>query len=203
MSGFTVEPAVARKKFNLEVAAYRREEARYRARGWWLLEVAYPTMLFAMIATKIQPQVVVFGVALDFTDYDFRPPSVTLVNPITKVPYAAHELPTNLPRVVDPKPDHVAQAAAVGQDVSGGVLQPLMQAHPGGPPFLCLPGVREYHDHPAHSGDLWLLRRGSGEGRLIWLLEQLDRYGTSCVIGFQPMLNINLTGMTLMVNPNR
>jgi hypothetical protein len=203
MSGFTVDPAVALKKFNRELDSYRREESRYRARGWWLLEVAYPTMLFAMVATKIQPHVVVFGVALDFTDYDFRPPSVTLVNPITKIPYSAEELPTNLPRLVEPKPEHVAQAAAAGQDVSGGVLQPLMQAHPGGPPFLCLPGVREYHDHPAHSGDLWLLRRGSGEGRLIWLLEQLDRYGTSCVVGFQPLMNISLTGMTLMVNPSK
>ncbi|WP_306919914.1 putative metal-binding protein [Rhizobium mesoamericanum] len=33
-------------------------------------------------------------------------------------------------------------------------------------PFLCMAGVREYHDNPAHSGDPWLLHRGSGEGRL-------------------------------------
>lgn len=201
MPGFTVEPAVALKKFNRELDTYRREEARYRARGWWLLEVAYPTMLFAMIATKIHPQVVVFGVALDFTDYDFRPPSVTLVNPITKVPYAANELLTRMPRRIDPTAEQIAQAVAAGQPPPDHVY--IVQFHTGGPPFLCLPGVREYHDHPAHNGDLWLLRRGCGEGRLIWLLEQLDRYGTSCAIGMQPMLNIDVTGIALMVNPSR
>jgi hypothetical protein len=28
-------------------------------------------------------------------------------------------------------------------------------------PFLCLRGIREYHEHPQHSGDEWLLYRES------------------------------------------
>jgi Predicted metal binding domain len=28
-------------------------------------------------------------------------------------------------------------------------------------PFLCLRGIREYHEHPQHSGDEWLLYRSS------------------------------------------
>jgi hypothetical protein len=28
-------------------------------------------------------------------------------------------------------------------------------------PFLCLRGIREYHEHPQHSGDDWLLYRNS------------------------------------------
>ena len=44
-------------------------------------------------------------------------------------------------------------------------------------PFLCIPGVREYHEHPAHSGDSWLLHKGSGEGTLYFLLNTIYRYG--------------------------
>jgi len=28
-------------------------------------------------------------------------------------------------------------------------------------PFLCVRGIREYHEHPQHSGDEWLLYRES------------------------------------------
>jgi hypothetical protein len=27
--------------------------------------------------------------------------------------------------------------------------------------FFCMRGVREYHEHPEHTGDQWLLYRGS------------------------------------------
>ena len=69
------------------------------------------------------------------------------------------------------------------------VAQPYMQAHhPDEIPFLCLAGVREYHDHPAHSGDVWELHRRGGAGRLVRLLEIVDRYGLSPIAG----LNVQL-----------
>lgn len=67
--------------------------------------------------------------------------------------------------------------------------QPLMQAYPGELPFLCIAGVREYHDHPAHSGDAWELHRPSGAGRLIRILEVIDTYGLRPLTGY----NVNLT----------
>ena len=67
--------------------------------------------------------------------------------------------------------------------------QPLMQAYPDGIPFLCIAGVREYHEHPAHSGDVWELHRPVGAGRLVRILEVIDTYGIRPLKGY----NINLT----------
>ena len=53
-----------------------------------------------------------------------------------------------------------------------------MQANsPEDVPFLCIAGVKEYHDHPGHSGDPWEMHRSSGGGRLIRLLEVISKYG--------------------------
>lgn len=46
-------------------------------------------------------------------------------------------------------------------------------------PFLCMRGVREYHRHPAHTGDAWLLHRGRGEGRLIAILSAIHDHGVT------------------------
>ena len=60
-----------------------------------------------------------------------------------------------------------------------------MQSHlPEDLPFLCIPGVKEYHDHPGHSGDPWELHRPAGEGRLVRLLEVISKYGLEPVQGF-------------------
>jgi hypothetical protein len=57
-----------------------------------------------------------------------------------------------------------------------------------------VPGVREYHAHPAHTGDSWLLHRGTGEGTLHALLHIVYQYGVQPlrdfaigmrVVGFQ------------------
>ena len=63
--------------------------------------------------------------------------------------------------------------------------QDLMQAHsPEDLPFLCIAGVKEYHDHPGHSGDPWELHRSAGEGRLVRLLEVISKYGLDPVTAF-------------------
>jgi len=40
------------------------------------------------------------------------------------------------------------------------LVQLMVAAEPDEIPFLCLPGIREYHENPAHTGDSWLLHRG-------------------------------------------
>ena len=68
--------------------------------------------------------------------------------------------------------------------------QDLMQAHsPEDLPFLCIPGVKEYHDHPGHSGDPWEIHRSAGEGRLVRLLDVISKYGLEPVKDF----HVNLT----------
>ena len=46
-------------------------------------------------------------------------------------------------------------------------------------PFLCIRGVREYHRHPAHTGDAWLLHRGRGEGTLAAILAAIHEHGAA------------------------
>lgn len=60
-----------------------------------------------------------------------------------------------------------------------------MQAHESDAiPFLCVAGVREYHDHPAHSGDPWELHRTTGAGSLVRLLDLIHTYGPGAVSGW-------------------
>lgn len=62
---------------------------------------------------------------------------------------------------------------------------PLLQWWgPHDTPFLCLPGVREYHDHPGHSGDHWWLHRARGAGQLDALLDVIATYGIQPIQGY-------------------
>lgn len=186
-----VDPAVSRAKFEREIAAFRELGDDYRRRGWWLLDVSFPEVLVAFVARQLRPAAVIFGALLDFTNYDLWAPSVRLVDPFTRVPYRRRELPSQLTRRIPRQlPPELAPLGI--QPVE---LQPLMQAHGDDDvPFLCIPGVREYHDHPAHTGDSWLLHRGLGEGTLDFLLTQLAKYGVEPIRGYQ--IGLAITGFT-------
>jgi hypothetical protein len=146
-----------------------------------MLDAEYPEVFVIFGNPQMKPPAVIFGVLLDFTNYDLWAPSVKLVNPFTREPYKANELPSPLMRrtVLPAPPQLVALAMQQGAEVPQMAQDtPLMMAHsPDEIPFLCLPGVREYHEHPAHSGDSWLLHRGRGEGTLNFILSVLYKYG--------------------------
>ena len=196
--GQVVDPAVSRAKFDREVADFRAMAADYAARGWFLLEAEFPEILVLLAAPQIKPSPIVTGVLLDYADYDVRPPSLRLVDPFSRQPYAAAELATQLLREIEmdaPQimglPPGMAPARMVQQ-------QPLMQSYPDSsdPPFLCLAGVREYHDHPAHSGDRWELHRAAGAGKLVRLLEVIDTYGIRPLNGYHVNLVPQIAGLT-------
>lgn len=187
------DPAVSRAKFARELAEYNALAATYRQRGWLLLDAEYPEVLVAFAAPKTNPLTLVMGVALDYTNYDAAPPSVRVVHPLTAKPFKASELPTRLDRSL---PAQNFTAAPGGPQLVVQQQQPYMQAHKENEiPFLCMAGVREYHDHPAHSGDLWELHRTDGAGRLVRILEVISRYGIEPIAGFrvhmQPMIGLN------------
>jgi len=183
----STDPRVSRTKFDREVGEFKELEADYRARGWLLLSAAFPTVLVALAAPQLNPPAMVTGVQFDYTNYDSEPPSVRLVNPFTGVPYLAKELPTALNRVESGQELELPGLPAGGR-LKMQTVQPLMQFHtPDEVPFLCLPGVREYHEHPAHSGDPWQLHRPTGAGRLVRLLQIIYRYGV------QPLSGYNVT----------
>ena len=173
------DPAVSRKKFNREIAQFRSQADVYGRRGWYLVEAKFPHALLILATTKTQPLVILCGVSFDYSNYDAAPPSVRLVHPLTREPYKQSELPTHLLRRM---PQADSESATPGE-LS---VQPLIQAHePGGVPFVCIAGVREYHDHPAHSGDHWELYRSSGAGRLVRLVGIISKYGPETIIGLQ------------------
>ena len=182
---------VSRRKFDRELREFRSLAADYRRRGWFLAEAAFPEILVVLAAPQLRPSPVVTGVRFDYTDYDLRPPSVRLVDPFTGEVYRAAELPVQLLRAVE-----VEAAVPVGLQLPPGFQpprmmqqQPLMQSYgPEDIPFLCIAGVREYHDHPGHSGDAWELHRPGGAGRLVRLLDVIDTYGIKPLSGY----NINL-----------
>jgi hypothetical protein len=93
----------------------------------------------------------------------------------------AEELPERMLRI-DPGADPLVVTEALAGRAHMPVAQ-MIQGFPGTPGFLCMPGTREYHDNPAHSGDSWMLHRRTGEGRLYNLLDKVSRYGTEPIIG--------------------
>lgn len=192
----SADPAVSRAKFDREIDDFRQLSGEYRARGWLLVHAQFPVVVAAMVARQLKPAAVLCGVKVDFTDYDARPPSVRLVDPLTDEPYTAAALPTTLKRAVE-------QEAPPGFPMPPGaharlmVEQPLMQSYgPEDIPFLCLPGVREYHEHPGHSGDAWELHRAAGAGRLVRILEVVDTYGLRPINGYNLALVPQITGFT-------
>ena len=198
------DPAVSRRKFDREIAEFRSQADEYRRRGWLLAEAEFPHALVILATAKTQPISILCGVWFDYSNYDAAPPSVRLVHPLTREPYKWSKLPTLLLRMPAPPnaggavqalPPGVAQALPPGaaQALAQGVAQaqlvapqPLMQASGDDDiPFLCMAGVREYHEHPAHSGDHWLSHRTSGAGRLVRLVQVISKYGLETIDGFE------------------
>ncbi len=183
-----VDPEVSRRKFDREIADYRALERDYQGRGWFLAEASYPTVVVVLAAPHVSPSPVVTGVLFDYTNYDAQPPSVRLVNPFTREPYRADQLPTTLNRGIS----HSVPGAPEGVQML--IPQPLMQWYtPTDIPFLCLAGVREYHNHPGHSGDGWELHRATGAGALVRLLDVIHTYGVAPLAGWKVNFNPQVT----------
>jgi hypothetical protein len=175
---------VSRSKFAIEIAEFRELQAEYEARGWFLVDATFPAAFVLMTAPSLRPIPVVFGVLFDYTNYDAVAPSVRLVNPVNREPIPWGDLPPAL-RLNRSVPSEPVELPGVPGQLQMQATQPLMQAFgPEEIPFLCLAGVREYHEHPAHSGDVWELYRASGAGRLVRLLEVIQTYGVAPIRGY-------------------
>jgi hypothetical protein len=188
-----VDETVSRRKFDREVAEYREHEATYRRRGWLLVRAEYPEVIVALAATRLRPAPIVTGVLIDYTNYDAEPPSFRMVDPFTSEPYKASELPTVLRRMGGAG-QQIALPGGQGMIQIGNEQQLMVAHHPDDVPFLCLAGVREYHAHPAHSGDRWELHRPHGAGRIVNLLQTVDAYGLQPITDFQIQQRMEVVG---------
>lgn len=183
-----LDPNIEHRKFEREVALLQRNAARLAALGVWILRTkapnidavfvphlpvrvglpstASPSGILVVPSQKLQFKLVdipsvsgrAFGVRVDLHGYDQRAPSITFHDPWSwePAPYAA--LPVGQ-LVEDPKKPLIV----------------LLDGHPtlGKRPFLCLRGVREYHDHPQHDGDDWAMYRAATN--VYVLLERIAR----------------------------
>ncbi|NRP75874.1 hypothetical protein ILFOPFJJ_06797 [Ensifer psoraleae] len=177
----TVDPEVSRAKFDREISRFRAYADAYRTQGCFLIEASFPSAFFIFATPKVKPRVIGAAIEIDFTNYDLRPLSVVFVDPFTRQPIARKDLPLNMlrrPQLPGTPPEMISNliqqnAVSLTDFIQANSLQDS--------PFLCMAGVREYHDNPAHSGDPWLLHRGSGEGCLAFILDKIIKYGTGPV----------------------
>jgi Predicted metal binding domain len=189
-----VDPEVSKRKFEREIENYRRLEDDYIRRGLWMVKASWPEVFMVLGAPHLKPPAVVFGAVIDFTNYDFWAPSVRLVDPFTREPYKTRNLPSNLVRMTEAIPPEIGLDPQAAMLWAAQHSQALMQGQPDEIPFLCIPGVREYHQHPAHTGNSWLLHRGTGEGTLFFIVDQLWKYGVQGVASYNCQLTISING---------
>lgn len=169
---------VSQAKLDEELAQWHANSNIYRRRGWLLLsardlEVEVAFVGAVSLADKELPAITA-AIRLTYNNYDLWPPSLTFIEVRTGAP--AYPIVQALDRVD-------------GDDVRNVLLE-----HPSGGPFLCLPGLREYHSHPQHSGDEWLLHRSSGAGRLAVICDRVWRRMARNVIGLTVQVSSLPTG---------
>jgi hypothetical protein len=195
-----VDPAVSRAKFDREISSYRKMEAAYRKRGWLLLDAEFPEVCVAFAVPKLRPFPIVAAVVIDFTDYDLRPPSVRFVDPFTRERLTARNLNFAMLRRQKLPQEAFAMMLQQGTLPATGIVQ---FNDPDDYPFICLPGIREYHDNPAHTGDSWLLHRASGEGSLAFILDKIWTYGVEPLSTFQipVQVQVQTNVIALQVDP--
>jgi hypothetical protein len=167
-----VDPAVCRIKYERELKRLCEQRAALETRGIFVvgpseypivecivvprypvrvgIPAPVPSTIILPLGTTAYQAVEVPSIAarafkarFDLTDYDLRAPSLEFRDPWTNEPLVY----ATMLRAIEYERDRQAHLV-------------LLDDHPvTHKPFLCLRGVREYHEHPQHSGDSWLLYR--------------------------------------------
>lgn len=175
------DPEVTRLKFDNELNKFLAVEEFYNKKGILCHKIDYPSIYFIFGAPKLIPIPLVFSVRINFTNYDVEPPAVAFINPFTDEALKREQIPIAF---VQFNPSNPFQP----QDLLQGIGDIV--------PFFCIPGIKEYHDHPAHSGDPWFLYRTKGEGSLLFILDQLYNSSIPSAKGY----NININVPTIRIN---
>jgi hypothetical protein len=183
-----VQPEVSRIKFDKEIAEFLLIEDDWRKKGVICLKANFPTIEFIFIAPHTKPQTVAFGVSIDFTNYDIEPPSIVFVNPFTLEPVVVKDMQVGFFQVVN----QTQQIQGLPQQFQMQVPNQILMQGLNDRPFLCIPGIREYHNHPAHTDNPWLNHRTRGEGKLFFVLSQLYNHCIPHITGFNMQVNFSL-----------
>jgi len=165
-----VDPEITALKLDREIELWREQSEVYRSRGWLLLrrdgaEVDVGFLARIGLAGAVLPAITAC-VRFDYTDYDVQPPSVEFIDPLTG--------------------DYATPLVQAVVQTEEGPRNLLVGSHPDtNRPFFCVPGTRQYHDHPQHSGDPWLLHRAEREGGLVTICDRIWRSMARNVLGLQ------------------
>jgi hypothetical protein len=169
-----LSPAVNRLKYETEVSRLREQQEILEAKGIFVLarsshpvvEVAFVPRNKMSLIGAIQQTVLLlpqsrqprmtafempslagraFKVRFDLSDYDLHPPSLEFRDFWTD---SFLEYPMMF-RALEFEPQRKQHEVLLGD-------HPTTKR-----PFLCMRGVREYHEHPQHTGDEWLMYRNN------------------------------------------
>jgi hypothetical protein len=194
-----VDPRVETSKFADEVRALENCAAVLRKRGCFLVRAEFPevdvvfTPRWPVRISVVRPGGAVatstvlplaacrtFGARIDLRGFDATAPSVTFRDPRDW---------TFLP------PGTIGGFALN----NAGEAMPVLHPHPKtGRLFLCVQGIREYHDHPVHDGDDWLLHRG--QYGLVYVVETIWR---ACVESARVVGELGPAGAQFAFEPVR
>ena len=143
-----MDRAVSVRKFEGEIRALEAEASGYvLAKGWKVVESTYPTLAVVLRHSRTA-RAIEFRFTCD--DWDGLPPSLTLHHPDGREALSWEEWP------------------------KGGWV--VHASHPFvARPFLCLPGIREYHTHTSHLGDSWEGFRLRGTYRLRDIIDRVQQ----------------------------
>ncbi len=165
-----VNPDVNARKIERELELWDANAEAYSRRGWIMLRREPPVLDIAFqarlpIGGNIVP-VVAACVQIDLTNFDLWAPSVEFIDPISR--------------------DYAPPVAKALVETEGGAQNLIVGTHPDtGRPFFCIPGVRQYHSHPQHTGDPWLLHRPLRGGSLTLICERIWQTMARTLLGVQ------------------
>lgn len=176
-----VPESVNTAKFSEQLRRWQLNAAMHARRGCLLLSVGDLSVDVGILQNvpmggRTIPVMTVCA-RIDYWNFDIWPPSVTFLDPLTREPAQPAV------RAIDRVSPSEARDALIDQHP-----QTLL-------PFLCLPGIREYHSHPQHSGDNWLLHRHRREGDLAVICERLWRRMARNVLGMSVAIHSVATGI--------
>lgn len=191
-----VDKRVTRNKFDKEVSNFLKHSDNYRKEGIICLKIHFPVFEFALFGKQgrfqislppinlngniVHPETTIntnaafllFAIRIDYSNYDVVPPSLRIIDLLTSdLTKAVLFAPLIFPSQQDQ--NNLVHDQFKVQN------QGLLLEDNEGKLFVCLRGLREYHLHPDHSGDPWLLHRISNKGSIINILDQLQLYAVS------------------------
>lgn len=145
-----LDPLVSGPKYREAYRALQGAQASYK-RVWRLRPPDPPLIFLDVLSPHGRP---LFTLKMDMTDWDFCPPSVTVVDRDSLEPLPPQRVPAS---AVDMLDDSVGHLAAVG---SGSARRSE----------FCCPGFRWYHLRTPE--DPWDRIRGTDRGTILWVAEQ-------------------------------